>query len=207
MPRLRTGRLSAALAVEQHSVVEADRSLVGPYQSGDEIDQRRLAGARAAEERGDAAGALEARREREFAEALFNVDREHGQASHAAGDTAGERLGEEKRGEGDDDSDCSQAQRRQLAARHLGIGVDRRGHGLGDAGNVADEGDGGAEFTERPREGEDHAGKDAGQRQRQRHGDEDADPAGTERRRSGAQGAGRSPRSTGGWRAPSAGNP
>ena len=74
-----------------------------------------------------------------------------------------------------------------FAARHLGVGVDRQRHGLGDAGDVADEGDGGAELAERPGEGEHEAGEDAGERQRQGDRRQHADAAGAERRGGGAE--------------------
>ena len=56
-----------------------------------------------------------------------------------------------------------QPQRAGVAARHLGEGVDRRRQGLGLAGDVGDEGDGGAELAHRLGEGQDRAGDDARQ--------------------------------------------
>ena len=82
----------------------------------------------------------------------------------------------------DDDRNDHQLERGGVAARHLRERVDRRRDRLRLARNVGDEGDGGAELAERPREGEHHAGDDAGQRQRQRHGRESPDRIGAERR-------------------------
>ena len=57
-----------------------------------------------------------------------------------------------------------------IAARHLREGVDRRRQRLRLAGDVGDEGDGGAELAHRLGEAQDHAGDDAGQDQRQGDG-------------------------------------
>ncbi len=62
-------------------------------------------------------------------------------------------------------------------------GVDREGHGLGDAGTVAGEQGGGAELADRAREAQHDPGDDAGGRERQRHAPEDRDPRRTERGR------------------------
>ena len=71
-----------------------------------------------------------------------------------------------------------QAESAGVAARDLGQGVDCRGEGLGLAGDVGDEGDRGAELAHAAGKGEDHAGDDAGESQRQGHHQKDPDRAG-----------------------------
>ena len=73
-------------------------------------------------------------------------------------------LGGEQRQHRDRDRDQRQPQRAGIAARHLREGVDRRRQRLRLAGDVGDEGDGGAELAHRLGEAQDHAGDDAGQR-------------------------------------------
>ncbi len=76
-PALRP-QVDAAGGVEQHPAVERDAPAVGPQQAGEHVDQRRLAGAGAAEQ-GDDAGRLagEGEVELEVAQALFDLDLEH----------------------------------------------------------------------------------------------------------------------------------
>src|SRR3954453_14058386 len=66
----------------------------------------------------------------------------------APGGAARKEFGCDQRGHGDDDGDDYQAQRRGIAIRGLDQRIDRRGDGLGLAGDVGDEGDGGAELAD-----------------------------------------------------------
>src|SRR5262249_44724257 len=96
------GHVDAGHRVEQHGIVEPDASAVGRDQPGDRVDERGLAGARGAKEGGDAAGGLEARREREVAQTFLHVDREHAhspwkrvparRASHSATTSAASEI-------------------------------------------------------------------------------------------------------------------
>ena len=172
----------AARGVDERLAVDDDPAAVGPDQAGDEVDQRRLAGAGAAEQRRHPAFAREARVEREVAEPLLDLDEDRHRPSIRRVDPARQRVGGEQRGEGDGDGDERQPERRRLAAGHLGVGVDRRRDGLGDAGNVADEGDRRAELAEGAGEGEHRAGEDPRQHQRQRDRQEHQEPVGAERR-------------------------
>src|SRR3546814_12391886 len=62
----------------------------------------------------------------------------------------------------------------------LGQAVERQREGACLAGDVGDEGDGGAEVTQAAREGEHRAGQDAGQRQRQGDGQKDVEARGAQ---------------------------
>src|SRR5712691_4185984 len=84
-----------------------------------------------------------------------------------AGGALDQHLRDEQREERDRDRDGGQPQRREIAARYLDQRVDRGRQGLGLAGDVRDEGDRRAELAERASEGQDHAGEDARQDQRQ----------------------------------------
>ena len=66
----------AALGVDHRDVVHDDAALVGPDQAGDDVDQRGLAGARAAEQRGEPAVGREARIEAEAPQPMLDVDGE-----------------------------------------------------------------------------------------------------------------------------------
>ena len=63
--------------VEQHPSVEDDAALLRPHQAGDDADERGLAAARAAEQRGEAAVAAKAGVELEIAEPVPGGDLEH----------------------------------------------------------------------------------------------------------------------------------
>ena len=63
---------------EQHLAGDGDAAAIGPHEARQHVDERRLAGARAAIERGDALGRRgEARGEGEGAEAFLDVDFDH----------------------------------------------------------------------------------------------------------------------------------
>ena len=66
----------ALLGVDHRDAVHDDAALVGPDQSSDDVDQRRLAGARAAEQRGEPAIGREVRIEAEGPEPMLDVDGE-----------------------------------------------------------------------------------------------------------------------------------
>src|SRR5436190_6074885 len=92
-----------------------------------------------------------------------------------------EPLRRNQRRERDHDGDDDKAGRGGIAVRDLREGVDRSRQRLRLAGNVGDEGDGGAELAERLGEAQHHAGDDAGQCERQRDGEKDPRPAGAKR--------------------------
>ena len=78
MRRRRAGTSSPPYGgVKQHDIVERDAALVGMHESGDGIDQRRLARAGAPEQGGDTAGALEPGVEVEPAQRLQDANGEH----------------------------------------------------------------------------------------------------------------------------------
>ena len=76
--------VDARRAVEQHVAVERDAAAVGPQQAGDHVDDAGLAGAGRPEQRGRAAVGRERGVERELAELLFDVDRQHAHAAVTA---------------------------------------------------------------------------------------------------------------------------
>ena len=67
------------VGIVERFAVERNDTAVGPKQPCDHVDQRGLAGARRAEQPGDAALAGEGSRKREFAELPGDVDAQHGQ--------------------------------------------------------------------------------------------------------------------------------
>ena len=67
----------ARVRVDQHPAVEDDAGLPGAHQAGDDMDERGLAGARAAEQRRQAVAAAKARVEVEIAEPVPRGDLEH----------------------------------------------------------------------------------------------------------------------------------
>src|SRR5215467_11849103 len=97
--------------------------------------------------------------------------------------TAHQDLGKVERSEGEHYREHAQAQRRGVSGRSLRVGVDRERQRARLAGNVRHEGDGRAELAQASREGEEHAGDDAGKRERERHGKEDTHPPRAERAR------------------------
>ena len=155
-----------------------------------------------------ARGSRSATAMREVAEPLFDVDGQHAQspwkrmparrANHSEATSAASEM---------TIATTTRRQRRGVAAGDLRERVDRGRDGLRLARDVGDEGDGGAELAERLGEAQHHAGDDAGQRERQRDGEED--PAAGWRRASRRRppAGGRSPRSTAGSRAPAAESP
>src|SRR4029077_1686544 len=94
---------------------------------------------------------------------------------------AREPFGRDERNQRNDDGENDERRGRRVAAGNLQIGIDRRRDGLRLARDVRDERDGGAELTERLGEAQDHAGDDAGERERQCHGQEHAERVGAER--------------------------
>ena len=66
----------AALGVDEDLAVHADPRAVGPDQPGDGVDDRRLAGARVSEQRGQPPGRLERRVDLNVAEPVRDVDLE-----------------------------------------------------------------------------------------------------------------------------------
>src|ERR1700730_17302789 len=67
--------VDALIGGEQHLAANRDAPAIGPRQPGQQVDERRLARAGAAEQRGDAGGGRgEARLEQKGAEALLDVD-------------------------------------------------------------------------------------------------------------------------------------
>ncbi len=176
--------VNACGGVVQRFAVERDDAAVRPQQPCDHVDQRGLAGAGRAEQAGDAALAFERGFKREFAELLGDVDAQHGQfpcrrlvarrANHSEAIRAPIAITMEistsRAGGG-------------IAVGRLDQRIDRRRNGLGLAGNVGDEGDGGAELADRLGKAEHHAGQYARQRQRQGHGGEHLPWCGAERAR------------------------
>ncbi len=67
----------ATRGIDEVGPVDGDPAREGPGEAGDDVDERGLAGAGAAEERGEAGAALECDIEREAAEAMLDVDLEH----------------------------------------------------------------------------------------------------------------------------------
>ena len=210
MRRLRTGtsmRRAASKRVRSSSAMGPRSGRTSPAIT---LIRRRLAGARRAKEGGDAAGACERADQHEARPASSRCRRRAWSLAMRRWRRAGRASvsESEQRGEG-------RRRRRSSVRRSAGssppgtcvIGVDRRRHRLGDARNVADEGDGGAEFAERARKGEHHAGEDTGERQRQGDGRRESDPPWRRASPRPPPGADRWPRSTGGWRAPSAESP
>ncbi len=191
------------LGIDQADAVDRDAAARRPHQAGDQIDDRALAGAGAAEQGREARSAGEARVEREAAELMVDVERQHQapdnrrpirRASISAASSAVIEITTEM------------IDKRSAPSSPPGTwvkGVDRRRQGLGLARNVRHERDGRAELAQAAREREDHAGDDP--RQGQRQGDEQKHPAGrrAERARGVPRAAGRPPRSTAGSPAPS----
>ena len=142
--------VDARCAVEQHVAVEHDAAAVGREQPGDHVDHVVLPAPEAPNSAVAPPAASKRGVDREIAQPLFDVDRQHRQApcSRAAG-AAREPFRRDQRGERDDDGDHHQLQRGGVAARHLRERVDRRRDGLRLARDVGDEGDGGAELAER----------------------------------------------------------
>src|SRR5438270_10986625 len=71
------GYEDAALGVGQHRAVETDMAMLGANEAGDRVHERGLAGAGAAEQRGEAAFAVEGGVESESAEAVRDPDAQH----------------------------------------------------------------------------------------------------------------------------------
>ena len=185
--------------------VDRDGAAIGPQQAGDHVDQRGLAGAGGAEQAGDAAFAGERGFDRELAELFCDVDAQHGQfpcrrcvarrANHSEAISAPIAMTIE--------TTTSRSAAASPSGR-LDQRIDRRRNGLGLAGNVRHEGDGRAEFADRLGKAEHHAGEHAGQRQRQRDGEEHPPGRCAQRARPPAPAGGRPPRSTAGSAAPAA---
>ena len=74
----------AALGIDQRLAIDHDAAAVRPDQAADDIDQRRLARARAAEQRRDAGLRGEARGEAKLAERVIDVDVEAHVATRGA---------------------------------------------------------------------------------------------------------------------------
>ena len=119
--------------------------------------------------------------EQESAQAMLDVDGERHSTSSRRLARRAISSDASRRQHGDGDRDEGQAQRAHVAARHLREGVDGRGQRLRLAGDVGDEGDGGAELAHGLGEAQDHAGDDARHDQRQRHGGEYPGAIGAER--------------------------
>src|SRR6516164_3316824 len=96
------GHVDARGGIEQHGVVEPDASPGRRDEARDHVDERGLARARRAEQGGDAARGLEARRQREVAQPFLHVNREHAhspwkrvparRASHSAATSAASEI-------------------------------------------------------------------------------------------------------------------
>ena len=167
--------VEAGRSVEDRAVVNGDAAAVRGEETGNGLEGEGFAGAGLAEEDGDSRADLERGGKPEVAERESDVDPlitgrgfRHGRGPRKAIRTARGNGGQD---DGDGDG---------------GVGVgfhgfeDGEGHGLGSAGDVAGEHDGGAELAEGA--GPSHDGA-AGQRgERQRHGDaaEGAPGAGAE---------------------------
>src|SRR5262245_27147716 len=91
--------------------------------------------------------------------------------------SAHQDLGDVERGEGQQHGEDAQPHGGCVAGGDLRIGVDGERQRARLPGYVRHESDGRAELAEAAREGEQHTGDDPGQRQRQRHRKENADPA------------------------------
>src|SRR5262245_19637086 len=91
-------------------------------------------------------------------------------------------FGEHERHERNRDRDQHQASGSSIAARRLGVGVDRGRDCLGLAWDVGNERNRRAEFAERLGKAEHAAGDQPRQRERQRYGGKDSQSVGTERR-------------------------
>src|SRR3954470_1805077 len=85
----------------------------------------------------------------------------------------GEPFGRNKRDQRDDDRDRHEPRGRGITAGDLQIRVDCSRKSLRLARNIRHECDGGAELAERFGKAQHHAGNDAGERERQRHGKKD----------------------------------
>jgi len=101
---------------------------------------------------------------------------------HAAADRLRDPFRHENRREGDAERYQGQPERPGFAAWNLREGVDQRRQRLRLAGNIRHEGDGGAELAHGAREGENGAGDDPGQNERQRDRGEHPEPARAEGR-------------------------
>ena len=106
---------------------------------------------------------------RKFTELFCDVNAQHGQfpCRRLCG-APREPFGGDQGCQRDQDRDHHQPQCRGVAIRRLDQRIDRRGNGLGFAGDVGHEGNGGAELADRLGKAEHHAGQHARQRQRQR---------------------------------------
>src|SRR5579864_7858069 len=89
------------------------------------------------------------------------------EAVNAARRALDQDFGDQERGERDRDRHQGQAKRGEIAAGGLDQRIDRGRQRLGFAWDVRDEGDRRAEFAERAGKGQDHAGDDPRQDQRQ----------------------------------------
>src|SRR6266508_128403 len=96
------GHVDAGNGVEQHGIIKPDAPPVRGDEPGDHVDERGLAGTRGAEQGGDAPRGLEPRRQREVAQSLLHLDRQHAhspwkrvparRASHSATTSAASEI-------------------------------------------------------------------------------------------------------------------
>src|SRR6267142_764074 len=96
-------------------------------------------------------------------------------------------LGNVERGKRQQHRDDAQAHRGFVAGWSLRIGIDSERQRARLAGDVRHESDGRAELAEAARKGEQHAGDDAGESQRQSHGEKYSEPARAQRARGGLE--------------------
>ena len=151
--------------------VDGDAARCRPDQPGDDVDQRGLAGAGRPNSAVSRPPLSKRASSAKSPSRWRDVDRERHSIVHPAGRRAAPAASEASSAAIEMAIEISgQPQRAGIAARHLGEGVDRRRQRLRLAGDVGDEGDGGAELAHRLGEAQDHAGDDAGQDQRQGDG-------------------------------------
>ena len=172
------------VGVEQHRVVERDRSAIRREQAGDHIDDRRLARARRPEQRRGAARRLEAHAQASARRAA-SPRRRRARSYSPWKRIAARRASHSEAKSAANARAIAIRTSRPAAASPPGTWVkrvDRRRNRLRLAGNIRHEGDGGAELAQRAGKAQHHAGDDARQSQRQRDGEKHQAPVGAERR-------------------------
>ena len=205
MRRRCAGTCTRSVGIVERLAVDGDDAAIRPQQPGDHVDQRGLAGAGGAEQAGDAALARERRHRPRNSPSCFDTSTRSMISFRAAarGAPCEPFRGDQRRHRDTIDTTTSRSAAR-IAVRRLDQRIDRRGNGLGFAGNIGDEGDGGAEFADRLGKAEHHAGEHARQRQRQRDGERTPARALRPACSPPAPAAGRPLRSTAGSAAPAA---
>ena len=119
-----------AVGVGENLVADHNPGMIRTDETGNRVDQRGLAGARAAEQRRKPAITRKICVKSKIGETVPDHHLEHSKPNNAPRGLACQQLRDEKRGHRYRDRDQGQAERAQIATRCLGEGVDRRGKRL-----------------------------------------------------------------------------